>query len=227
MLRLCLISISSHIWSDSSLTRGCVCDPLRPTKPRTSPRSCHFRRKCHPSHLLYADFPVTQPAIWNHSLRRDVEVRVFVRTRTLMGRLLAVKWRRVVAWRTRRIRRRRWWRQIIYVVICVVIHRQRSSPYQKEQTRNSRHPPYGADDACEFESAAIALRALEWYSADVNKVGRTCKGNGLCPYPPAPLHFALCPPTVSSKALIVHACGEFPADDDDDDTRHRLASTAG
>lgn len=133
------------------------------------------------------------------------------RARMLTGRLLAVKWRRVVAWRTRRIRRRRWWRQIIYVVICVVIHRQRSSPYQKEQTRNGSHPPYGG------ERMTHANRERRDCSARPGMVFSRCKQSEkdvqvkrfISP-PTCPLHFAVCPLTVSSKALIVHACGEFP-----------------
>lgn len=127
---------------------------------------------------------------------------VCARTCALMGRLPAVKCRRGVAWRTRRIRRRRRW-QIIYVVICVVIHRQRSSPYQKEQTRNGSHPPYGA----ERMTHANPERHGTVFSG-CKQSGKDTQVKRFISPPTCPLHFALCLPTVAPKALKVYARGD-------------------
>lgn len=60
--------------------RAAARDPPRPTKPRMSLRSCHsapvtpVQNVTHSTYYMTI-FPVTHPAIWNRSLRRDVEVR--------------------------------------------------------------------------------------------------------------------------------------------------------
>lgn len=131
---------------------------------------------------------------------------MLVRTCTLMGRLLAVKWRRGVAWRTQHISRRWWRRQIIYVVICVVIHRQRSSPYQKEQTQNGSHPPYGAERMTHANRERPGM-----IFSRCKQSGKDMQVKRFISLPTCSVHFALCPPTVSAEALIVHVCGEFPA----------------